>query len=204
MAKSDTKKAYNAIYKEYLIAHPTTKGKGLPKKSNSTRSRIVEGRGLLKKVEVKERPTTNRWYKNGKYIDLNKLKNNILVVKYLGNDVSIAQIRTATNISDDARAVIQDITEDKFNNRLFRQLPIHEKRLIVKLCSAMNLDCDLSDEDLANWNKRFQILKGEWLAGNDNKVLINNLKQYVMEGLRDGKIPRAEANQLLYQLNIQQ
>jgi len=49
-------------------------------------------------------------------------------------------------------------------------------------------------------NDRFDILKGEILAGNDNKTLIREFKVLLMKFLQAGRIPRREAHEILVDL----
>jgi hypothetical protein len=49
-------------------------------------------------------------------------------------------------------------------------------------------------------NDRFDILKGEIMAGNDNKTLVREFKVLLMRFIQSGRIPRREAHEILTDL----
>jgi hypothetical protein len=48
--------------------------------------------------------------------------------------------------------------------------------------------------------ERWEVLKGEILAGNDNLDLIREFKVLLLKYIKEGRIPRREANEVLYDL----
>jgi hypothetical protein len=48
--------------------------------------------------------------------------------------------------------------------------------------------------------ERFDILKGEILAGNDNKTLVREFKVLIMKFIQDGRLPRRQAHEILTDL----
>jgi len=47
---------------------------------------------------------------------------------------------------------------------------------------------------------RWELLRGEILAGNDNPELIKEFKVLLLKYIKEGRIPRREANEVLYEL----
>jgi hypothetical protein len=180
------------------LSQQQSSGSGLKK-----RRRIV-GRGYSSSEEEDKPVRKNAVPKkiiNGKYIDLNKLKNNILTVRYVKTGGFIPTIK-AQHISNDVRSVIEDIINDKFEKRLFDKLGTNEKRLIKRLITALKIDIDISSKEEDEYRRQFDILLGEMRAGNNNPDIKNKLKQYVVESMNSGMLTRREAFQLLYELTI--
>jgi hypothetical protein len=48
--------------------------------------------------------------------------------------------------------------------------------------------------------ERFEILKGQILAGNDSKELVKEFKVAMLKFVKEGRIPKREANEILYEL----
>jgi hypothetical protein len=178
------------------LSQQQSSGSGLKK-----RRRIV-GRGYSSDEEKPVRKNAvPKKIINGKFIDLNKLKNNILTVRYVKTGGFIPTIK-AQHISNDVRSVIEDIINDKFEKRLFDKLETNEKRLIKRLITALKIDIDISSKEEDEYRQQFDILLGELRAGNTNPDIKNKLKQYVVESMNSGMLTRREAFQLLYELTI--
>ena len=171
---------------------------------NGLHRKVRYGCGIspLENVVVsKHRASTNRHYINGKYIDLNKLKDNILCAKYANNDAHLPTVKVQ-KITDDVKDIIVDIMADKYSKKLFDKLSSDDKRIIKRLVLALKLDINIDDDADIQFNKTYQILKGEFISGNDSPLVISQLKKYVVEGMNENKIPRRECFQILYQLSL--
>ena len=57
---------------------------------------------------------------NGKYIDLNKLKDNIITIRYCSTGALIPTVKVQS-ISRDVRGIVEDIINDKFEKRLYEK-----------------------------------------------------------------------------------
>jgi len=173
-----------------------TKGSGLKKR------RIIVGRGYSDDEDKPVRKNTiPKKVINGKFIDLNKLKNNILTVRYLKTGGFLPNIK-AQHISNDLKEVIQDLINEKFEKRLYEKLQPDEKRLVKRLVSSLKLNIDVNTKEDDEYRRQFEILVGEFRAGNNSDLVKNKLKQYVVESMQSGMITRREAWQLLYELTI--
>ena len=106
------------------------------------------------------------------------------------------------HISNDVKSVIEDIINDKFEKRLFEKLQADEKRLVKRLVEALKIDIDVNTKEDDEYRKKFEIVLGEFQAGNTSPAIKNKLKKYVAESMQSGMITRREAWQLLYELTI--
>jgi len=160
------------------------------------------GRGLNL---VQEEPKYKAF---GKYIiHWGQLNNNdILNVKYacMGNIPSLKP----SAISDVFKEFIIDILETgKMNDRMYKQIPNEEKKIFEKMVMGAGLMNQLKlkkvyiDQELEDI-KKFNILKGEYLAGNDNDKLKKELRRYVVQFMNDNRISKNEGTRLLMELSF--
>lgn len=160
------------------------------------------GRGLNL---VQEEPKYKAF---GKYIiHWGQLNNNdILNVKYacMGNIPSLKP----SAISDVFKEFIIDILETgKLNERMYKQIPNEEKKIFEKMVMGAGLMNQLKlkrvyiDQELEDI-KKFNILKGEYLAGNDSDKLKKELRRYVVQFMNDNRISKNEGTRLLMELSF--
>jgi hypothetical protein len=179
-------------------------GKGIGRAFRLVRKpkRIILGRGL---AIAQQEP---KYKEFGKYaIHWGQLTNNdILNVKYksLG---SIPSIKPQA-ISDIFKDFIIDVIETgQVNQRLYNQVPDDEKKIFEKivvgagLLNTLKLKKVVIDKDLEEIN-RFNVLKGEYLAGNTNTQVLKELRRYIVKFISEGRIPRPEGMNLLLELSI--
>jgi hypothetical protein len=181
---------------KYNVDAQKYKGKGLKK--------VIYGKGYTSSDEDEQPVRKNTVLKkviNGKYIDLNKLKNNILTVRYVKTGGFIPTVKSQ-HISNDVKSVIEDLISDKFEKRLFEKLQPDEKRLVKRLVAALKIDIDVNTKEDDEYRKQFEIVLGEFQAGNTSPAIKNKLKQYVAESMQSGFLTRRECWQLLYELTI--
>jgi hypothetical protein len=142
-------------------------------------------------------------------LSLNALKKGFLCVRY----PSGAQIPhfPKVMISSRFKKIINDLVfEDKFAEEDYMDLDESEKKLFDDLITFCKLDKKnnvkvykhkkYSDKDRDETIKRFNILKGELIAGNDNPNIIKELKLLMMKMYNDKIISKAELNRIMYQL----
>jgi hypothetical protein len=161
---------------------------------------VYFGRGATK-PEKKQK--VERFYFNKYYVDLKKLKNNILCVKYAMNDAHIPTVKVQ-NVSNDVKEMVLDILNKKYDERLFKKLSEADKRVIKRFVKATKLDDEIVvDDELDNdFQRQYEILLGELNSGNTSQLVKDQLKRYVIEGLQENKLPRHQAYLLLYQLSL--
>jgi len=184
------------IITEYMTPAPATQGTGIRKIAR----RVIRGRGYTKNQHATKKP--RRHYINEKfYVDLNKLDDGILVLKYASNDSSVPHLKTQ-QIGEKTKEIIEDILNDKFDERIYKLLTIEDKRIVRRFIKSTKLDIDLNDESEKEFQRQFEIVRGEFNSGNNSPQIKAALKQYVIEALRENKIARNEAYLLLYELSL--
>ena len=139
---------------------------------------------------------------DGKFsIDLEKLKNNILSVVYTSCRGSIPNLKRE-HISNDVKNMISDIIQEKYNVNLFKKMTDTDKRIIstfIRTLKIKGIDMDEFDNE---FQERYEILQGEISAGNDNPKIKAELKKYILRGMQEGMIPRAQALTQLFNLSV--
>ena len=128
------------------------------------------------------------------------MKENIICIRYSRTGALIPTVKVQ-HISKDVKEIIEDIIEDKFEKRFYEKLEINEKRLIKRIVSALKVDVDVNDVTDEEYKKQFEIVLGEYQAGNNSIQIRNKLKQYVTESMSSGFLPRREAWDILFQLS---
>jgi hypothetical protein len=184
------------IISENMVPVPQSQGTGFKKVAR----RVIRGRGYTKHEHPIKKP--QRHYINDRfYVDLNKLQDGILVLKYASNDSSVPHLKT-TQLTEKAKEIIEDILKNKFDERIYKLLTNEDKRLVRRFIKSTKLDIDLNDESEKEFQRQFEIVRGEFESGNNSPQIKSALKQYVIEALRENKIARNEAYLLLYELSL--
>jgi hypothetical protein len=163
--------------------------------------RMKVGRG----ISVKETPSYREY---GKYaIHIPQLEQqDILNVKYK----SLGQIPKFKPIpvSDIFRDFIIDLIENgKPNARVYTQIAPDERKFFEEMSIGAGVWNGLglkrtttnTDEEEA---KRFELLKGEYVAGNNNPKVISELRKLVVKMMSDGRIRKNQGVELLMELSI--
>ena len=183
------------ILSENMMPVPPSQGRGV-----RTAKRVIRGRGYTKHQHPTKKP--RRHYINERfYVDLNKLEDVILVLKYASNDSSVPHLKTQ-QIGEKAKEIIEDILNDKFDERIYKLLTNEDKRLVRRFIKSTKLDIDINDDSQKEFQRQFEIVRGEFESGNNSPQIKSVLKQYVIEALRENKIARNEAYLLLYELSL--
>jgi hypothetical protein len=170
-------------------------GKGLTLK---LKRKMMRGSGVAQILETR----TKQFHVLDKFmVNLKKLRSNILEVKYTtsGNVHTKVPVQ---KITSESREMITDILNGAFNKRLFEKMDRDDKRVIKNFVRRCHIDVDVTDSDDDDFEKEFQILKGEYLSGNDNPKLKKDLKRYVIVGINENRLPRNQGMLLLYELSL--
>jgi hypothetical protein len=96
--------------------------------------------------------------------------------------------------------VINDLINDKFDNRLFQKLTDTDRRLVKRVIKAFNLTVDDKDISEEEYKKQYNVVLGQFKSGNTSPLIKNKLRQYVVESMETGSLTRREAWQLLFEL----
>jgi hypothetical protein len=164
------------------------------------RPKMKVGRGLT----VKKTPAYKEFGKYAIHIP-NLTENDKLVVKYksLGG---IPKFKP-TQVSDLFRDFILDVFENgKPNKRVFNQLDEDERRLFEDISTGAGLwsgfglkRTTTSQEEVDD--KDFQLLKGEYLAGNNNPQVIIALRRLTVKMINNGRMSKHQGHNLLMELS---
>jgi hypothetical protein len=177
-------------------------GYGLLELRRRRNSRIVGrkfvGRGIEPQVQQK--------YKQfGKYlIHIPSLEKQVLNLKF----PSFANIPTIPQrlISKDLANLITDLLDNsKLNQTLFTKLDKQDQHLFTLLCHRASIDKVLGlvneqtddDEEM----KRFELVRGEIMAGNNNPDLLKEMKLLTMKFVSNGRITKSVGHDLLYEIS---
>jgi hypothetical protein len=166
--------------------------------------RPKKGKGMTTKkigkgVAIEEKPKHLHF---GKYvIDKQKLDNqNILHFKHksLGNTKF-----KPLSISDDTRDLMNDLLQSgKMNHKFFQKIPSNEQSYLYNvingagLLDTLNIKIPNSEDE-----NRFEILKGEFLSGNNSIPLIKELRTLIIKFCNEGKISKKQMAELLIEIN---
>jgi hypothetical protein len=192
---ANTKIVNSEVEDEFM----TIVGNGL-RRSIVPNIKIKVGRGL----SVKQTPSYREY---GKYaIHMPQLEHqDILNVKYK----SLGQIPKfkPVPVSDIFRDFIVDLLENgKPNQRVYSQIPTDERKLFEEMSvgagvwNGLGLKRTTTSTDEEE-NKTFELLKGEYLAGNNSPKVITSLRQLVVKMMNDGRIRRSQGVDLLMELS---
>jgi hypothetical protein len=171
------------------------KGKGY-----KPRASLVQGRG----IHIENEP---KFVEFGKYaLSLKKLNDKRLDAKTL-NGGSVKDLSNVP-ISEDMQDILNDLIDNKkFNEKHLHRLSASEKRIFKKLINGSGLYGKykvklVESEQEQKENERFLMLKGIYSAGNDSREVIQELKQLIIKFMNDGRLPRKEALEIIYELNV--
>ena len=173
--------------------HPDTFGANQKATGIVKRTRFV-GHGIQTR-EIKHKKEFHRYA-----IDLKKLHHNVLALKYLKNANNVATFKPI-QISDSFKEIIENFLYDgeKINEADFNLLSITEKRILKRLYSFLKIDFDFDYSD--DFQNRFQVMYGSFLAGNDSHLLKRELKEYIKLAVHEAIISEREGNQMLQKLD---
>jgi hypothetical protein len=173
----------------------------LPSVITSGLKKIKIGRGLA----VKETPTYREF---GKYaIHIPQLEQqDLLNVKYksLGG---IPKFKPMP-VSDIFRDFLLDLLEGgKVNQRVYLQIEPKERKVFEEMAigagiwNSLGLKRTTTSTDEED-RKRFELLKGEYIAGNNSPKVLQELRRLVVKFINEGKIRKSEGMNLLMELSV--
>jgi hypothetical protein len=169
--------------------------------------RRITGRGSPERGESDEESDEDvsngkKMYLNkGKFaVNMEKLRKDILHVYYVSSRAIIPQLKRE-NISSDTRDVLLDVLANKYNDKLFNKLKPDEQRLISTFVRTIKIPIDFKEFDDA-YQKNYDVLSGEVNAGNNNPKVKAELKLYILRGISENLIPKAQGQLMLYNLSL--
>jgi hypothetical protein len=174
------------------------------------RKKLMVGRGLTKAPrisvdnEAKGVAKSKRYIPFGRYvINTHRLKNaDIMMIKTMKGG-AIANLPTV-KISSPLSGLMQQMidghmpTFDDIHN-----LSIDDKQQLHHITKKCDIDVSVPNPDkdkLSQEMNRFDILKGEILAGNDNKEMVKEFKVMILRFMNSGRLPRRQGQEILTDL----
>lgn len=175
---------------------------GLGFKAKRVQIKKKVGKGV--QIDEEESPTYRQF---GKYVIHipHLLNNNTANFKYPSHG-SIPTLKPLT-ISDDYKEFLVDILNTgKMDDKVLKHLPPAEIKHFEKVCMGANLvekfNLKLrSSDDEKKDLERFEVLKGEFFAGNNNEKMIKELRQLVIKFINEGRVHKNEGLSLLMELS---
>ena len=132
------------------------------------------------------------------FIDTHKLNNNVLEVRYNKNR-HLTNVKTQV-IGNGVKSIIHNIINDNnMNQKDYHVLTQQEKHLIRTILNMLDKSHLLSNAG-KEFNERFQILLGEYNAGNNSEILRNQIKQYILHAMKLNMISRQAGQQMIIEM----
>lgn len=190
-----------------LIPAGTKRRRVIDDPKPNKRQKIV-GRGLAPRISVDTEARgvakSKRYIPFGRYaINQHKLKNtDIMMIKTMKGG-AIAHLPTV-KVSNPLSGLMQKMidghmpTFDDINN-----LSVDDKQQLHHVTRKCDIDVSVPNPDkdkLSQEMNRFDILKGEILAGNDNKEMVREFKVMLLRFMNNGRIPRRQGQEILTDL----
>lgn len=175
---------------------PASQGTGLVR---AYRNRRIIGHG------IRSEPT-EKYAHFGKYlIHLPSLKKGLLNIKY-PSTASIPELRPY-NMSSTLQNLLYNMLEnERLEIATYNKLNKDEKKYFDKVATMAGLDEQLGIKQTVDDNdredlKRFELVRGEIISGNDAPQLVDELKRFTIKFMNEGKIRKSDGNQLLYEIS---
>jgi len=137
----------------------------------------------------------------GRYIiHVPSLHENFLNLKYPSKGLTIHQL-PRTKISNSLKNILIDALENKkFSQNKIKNLETEELRLLKKACDLSHIEHHIYIKQDEEELERFELLRGQVQAGNDNPDIIKELKFLLHKFLADGRIKRHDVNTIMYEI----
>ena len=179
---------------EATTAQTVSSGTGLKGK--------MSGKGIGRRIQSYEKPKPYKQF--GRHlIHRHKLEDGILMIKY-PSGAKHPEMPTQ-KISEGLTRVFKEMADGRMPQyHHFEGLGIKEKELLHKVVRHTQFkDLEVPPPDKEAMDKqldRFEILRGEIEAGNDNREIIKEFKIMLMKFMREGRIPKAQVNGIMEHL----
>jgi transcription initiation factor IIE alpha subunit len=115
---------------------------------------------------------------------MNKLNNNVLELRYNKNR-HLTGVKTQI-VGNGVKSILNQIIDhDKIDEKEYHELTDYEKHLIKTILNMLEKSHLISNKD-EEFNEKFQILLGSYNAGNNSEILKNQLRLYIIHGMKLG------------------
>jgi len=180
---------------------PKPSGKGVDIGMTGRKPILIKkiGRGL----EPVETPSHIQF---GKYLlHANNMNKSVLSVHHKGG--GRVQSIPVQSMSEDLRDFIVEVLQNKkASQKEFNRLPLSEQKLFEKMAKGAGVHHTLGlkpvkTDDDNKMEERFEVLKGEWLAGNNSHELVRELRKIIIHFMEEGRLTKSQARELLLTIN---
>jgi hypothetical protein len=119
---------------------------------------------------------------------------------------SIPSIRPVSVSEDYKDFLIETLDNGRPNEKLLRKLPVEEQKHFERVIVGAGLNDTFrirksGDEEERREHDRFNVLRGEVLAGNNNERVLKELRGLVIKFINEGKIRRQEGLNMLMEIS---
>jgi hypothetical protein len=166
-------------------------------------TKIKVGKGIA--YEQLDNPTYREFGKYRIHIP-NLVEKNIANFKY--PSLAVIQSIKPLLITDDYKEFLIDVLKNgNINERHYKSLQPDERKHFERVSSGaglihkFKLTLNNEEEDIKDAD-RFNVLRGEYLAGNNNENMIKELRKLIVKFLNNGRISKNEGMNLLMELSI--
>jgi hypothetical protein len=167
---------------------------------------IKIGRGI---APNEERPYTKhvRHAQFGKYIiHLPSLDKMTVNIKY-PSALNIADIPNRQVSGKFVKMIYNMLETDMLDKGMFNALDEDEQSFFYYLARRCDVDIGMTGNGMMTEKdkkdmERFELVRGQVIAGNNSPELLKELKQYLLKFLAEKRITRAIGNQILYEIAI--
>ncbi len=111
-------------------------------------------------------------------------------------------------ISSELADFLLDLVENKkMNVRMLDTLNDHDRKLLANICfkaqaeETLGFGLKVVDDDKAEFD-RFQLLKGELVAGNNSPQVLKEIKGYILKFMSTGRISKSDGYNILAEIMI--
>ena len=172
-----------------MLSQQKAEGSGIMK------SRKVKGSGIKNEVKKSYHKPIHKFY-----IDSNKLNNGILEIRYISNK-HLSDIQPMIMKPHFKKCFNQLMNHGDIDMKDYELLSKTDKELVKKLIKMFNLDVQI-DDDNNSFANNFEILKGQFRAGNNSQELKDQLKEYIMYAVNTSVITRTMGKNLMVEMGI--
>lgn len=183
-------------------------GFGMKKQAYMAKHKICPRFGKIVGRGISLPSNETKFKEFGKYaISEPQLSKGILSMRYMSNGCTIPTL-PSMKISEEFADFLDEFLETQhLDKKRLEKLSADEKRVFTKMINGSGLYGKykirlMKSPEEAEEEKRFNLVRGIYISGNDNPEILKELKQFIIKFMGDGRISRKEGTDLLLQLSI--
>jgi hypothetical protein len=174
-----------------------TEGFGLGQYGNEEEYDYEESNKKKDPFGEKRHMMSNKMYLNKDALD----KNNLLEFRYYKNN-HLSNIRPQIVTNEFKDIIKGHISGTGIDHDMINKLSTQEKHFLRTLDNRFKMNMKLKDDDEDGMNSEYNILIGQYKAGNDSTEIKLKLRKYIDYYVSIGRMSKYEASKLIHLLNI--